>query len=558
MAKQPARPPARVATTQGTIDVPVVYEQFSALHAYFLVRTERAETVLANTPFTAARLLGDRTVAGLACFDYQQTSVGPYREVALALAVVPRDARHPSLPLLDLARSATRRKVGFHILDLPVTTPIAEAAGRELWGFPKFVADIDIAIHGDALFAAVREHGGRGHIVRLEGKSSKTFALPSMDLVLYSRLGSEVLRSVATVRGRMGTGSGRGLTLGVTDGDHRMAARLRELGLDGAQPILIQRGEGLRAVLSAGLAVASEPAHEHGGRAALPTGSATLRLQPGSDSDCDTGEAGGQHHAGSTRRRLALVTGASSGIGAQLARELASDGYDLVLVSRSLEPMRILGEELIACGAGVSFLPLDLARTGAAAALVEELASRGLVIDVLINNAGFGAAGSFDESDPTCLARMLQLNVVSLTELTRYLLPGMVSRGWGRILLTASTGGFQPGPNMAAYCATKSYVLSLGQALADELRSTGVRVTTLCPGPTATNFARTANAETTWSFRSGFVMTAAEVARPAYRALKTGRVVAVTGAANVLTTVLSRWLPRPLTLWLTRKLLASR
>jgi short-subunit dehydrogenase len=183
----------------------------------------------------------------------------------------------------------------------------------------------------------------------------------------------------------------------------------------------------------------------------------------------------------STPRPLALVTGASSGIGADLARELAKDGHDLILSARRLEPLRMLADELKSVGANSSIIAADLSKSGAAAALVREIETQGLTVEVLISNAGLGDNGRFDQSDPLRVSEMLQVNVVALTELTRLLLPPMVARGKGRVMLVASMAGFQPGPQMAVYCASKAYVLSFGEAIAYELRDSGVTVTTLCP-----------------------------------------------------------------------------
>src|ERR1019366_6934128 len=173
-------------------------------------------------------------------------------------------------------------------------------------------------------------------------------------------------------------------------------------------------------------------------------------------------------------RPLALVTGASSGIGADLARELARHGYDLVLSARRVAPMRALADELQKLGAASTVIAADLSKPGAAAALAKDVESRGLTLDALINNAGLGAGGPFHESDPVRVSEMLYVNIVALTELTRALLPGMVRRGRGRVMFVASTAGFQPGPSMAVYSASKAYVLSLGEAISYELRGTGV------------------------------------------------------------------------------------
>jgi len=243
-------------------------------------------------------------------------------------------------------------------------------------------------------------------------------------------------------------------------------------------------------------------------------------------------------------RPVALVTGASSGIGAALAREAAKDGHDLVLVARRREPMQALAAELKTAGAESTIILADLSKPGAAAALMRDIEARGIVIDVLINNAGLGDNGRFDQADPDKVAAMLQVNVLALTELTRSVLPGMVARRRGRIMLLASTAAFQPGPKMAVYYASKAYVLSFGQAIAYELRRTGVTVTTLCPGATATEFAQGAHMEGSTLF-SGPVraMQAADVARLGYQGLKDGRAVVITGTINKIMAASARLSP---------------
>ena len=252
----------------------------------------------------------------------------------------------------------------------------------------------------------------------------------------------------------------------------------------------------------------------------------------------------------SNPRPLALVTGASSGIGADLARELARDGHDLVLSARRVEPMQALAEELKSLGAGCAIIAADLSKSGAAAALVREIETRGMNIEVLINNAGLGDNGRFDQSDPLRVSEMLGVNVVALTELTQLLLPPMVARGRGKVMLLASTAGFQPGPQMAVYCASKAYVLSFGEAIAFELEGTGVSVTTLCPGATATEFATVAKAGDSALFKGGLVpvMSASEVARLGYAGLKARRPVVVTGLLNRIMAVSSQLSPAPVKL----------
>jgi uncharacterized protein len=246
-----------------------------------------------------------------------------------------------------------------------------------------------------------------------------------------------------------------------------------------------------------------------------------------------------------TRRPLALVTGASSGIGSELARELARDGHDLILVARREMPMRNLADDLVAGGVKVTVIPANLGVINAASRLAADLRSRGIGgIDVLVNNAGFGDYMEFTRAEPTKLVEMIQLNVTALTELTREFLPGMVTRGRGKVLLVGALAGFAPGPGAAVYHATKAYVHSLGEALDRELRGSGVTVTTLCPGPTDTGFSVAAGREPVSQLSRPGLMTPTGVARRAYGALKQGRRMEVPGLANKLQAAWVRFAPR--------------
>lgn len=261
----------------------------------------------------------------------------------------------------------------------------------------------------------------------------------------------------------------------------------------------------------------------------------------------------------SETRPLALVTGASSGIGADLARELAKAGHDLVLSARQAAPMQALASEVAAHGATATVVTADLGQAGAAAALVQEIGARGLILDVVVANAGLGANGRFDQADPGRIREMLAVNVVAATELVREALPGMVARRRGRVMLVASTAAFQPGPQMAVYCATKAYVLSFGEAVAWELRGSGVTVTTLCPGATRTNFSQAAGMERSGLFRGGMipVMTSAEVAQHGVRAMLAGRRVIVTGVTNKISALFGRLAPHAVGLPVASSILSS-
>ncbi|HVP62065.1 MAG TPA: SDR family oxidoreductase [Myxococcaceae bacterium] len=240
-----------------------------------------------------------------------------------------------------------------------------------------------------------------------------------------------------------------------------------------------------------------------------------------------------------------LVTGASGGIGAALAREYARHRHALVLVARSRGTLESIAEELRAAhSVDVRTFVLDLATPGAADRLVAELDAVGIQVDVLVNNAGFALYGAFAETDWAKESEMLQLNVVTLTALTKRLLPGMLARRRGRILNLASTAGFLPGPLMAVYYATKAYVLSFSEALAEELRGSGVTVTALCPGPTRTGFQARAGMEASRLVSGKRLPDAAEVAREGYEGAERGATVVIPGLQNRLQVGLIRFLPR--------------
>jgi short-subunit dehydrogenase len=240
----------------------------------------------------------------------------------------------------------------------------------------------------------------------------------------------------------------------------------------------------------------------------------------------------------------ALVTGASSGIGLSLARLLAHDGYDVVLVARSGDTLaRLAGEFRTTHNVSVWTHTADLTHPDAASALLDRLEHEGMTIDVLVNNAGFGLRGAFAELPLDRQLQMIALNVTALTLLARRLLPGMCARGRGGILNVGSTAGFQPGPFMAVYYATKAYVDSFSEALAEELTGSPVRVTCLAPGPTATRFATTALATDAGLFE-GETMDADEVARAGYEGWKRGEALVVPGRRNRLRAFAVRLLPR--------------
>ena len=248
-----------------------------------------------------------------------------------------------------------------------------------------------------------------------------------------------------------------------------------------------------------------------------------------------------------------LVTGASSGIGEALARCFARDGHRLVLVARSAGPLRALAASLSGeFGVPAVALAADLSQPQAAATLAAALRRRRLAIDVLVNNAGVLQAGLFERMPARAHRQMIDLNVSGLTAMLAQFVPAMVRRGRGRILNVASIAAFQPVPTLATYAATKAYVLSLSESLAEELRDSGVTVTALCPGITATPMlsrATKANASLA-QLPGALVGEVEEVAAEGYRACLAGEVIAVPGALNLAATAATQVAPR----WLVRRI----
>jgi len=245
-------------------------------------------------------------------------------------------------------------------------------------------------------------------------------------------------------------------------------------------------------------------------------------------------------------RSTALITGASSGIGRDLARLFAADGHDLVLVARREDALRTLAGDLARQHRiNAVALAADLTRPDAPAHVVSGTSRAGVTIDVVVNNAGFGLHGPFAELPLERQLDMIEVNVTALTALTRLFLPAMRQRNRGGILNVASTAAFQPGPLMAVYYATKAYVESFTEAIAEEVRGTSLRISCLCPGPTTTEFADVAAIADTNLFR-GKTMTSMDVARIGYEGWKSGRVLVVPGLTNKLGVSLVRVSPRPI------------
>ena len=238
-------------------------------------------------------------------------------------------------------------------------------------------------------------------------------------------------------------------------------------------------------------------------------------------------------------KKVALVTGASAGLGVEFARQLSKRGHRLVLAARRKDRLEELAKELGRARA----VAIDLSKANAAAKLLADLEANGEVVDLLVNNAGFGLIGRFAELDAKRQRQMIDLNVATLTDLCRAIAPRLVGRKSGAILNVASTAAFQPGPNMAVYFATKAYVLSFTEALHEELKPHGVKVSCLCPGPTRTEFGEVAGFGGSGTF-DRVAMDAPAVVAAGLRGLDRNRAVVVPGLVNKIGAASTRFAPR--------------
>ena len=238
-------------------------------------------------------------------------------------------------------------------------------------------------------------------------------------------------------------------------------------------------------------------------------------------------------------KKVALVTGASAGLGVEFARQLSKRGFSLVLAARRKERLEELANELGKARA----VAIDLSKANAAAKLMGDLEEHGETVDLLVNNAGFGLIGRFAELDAKRERQMIDLNVGTLADLCRAVAPGMVGRKSGGILNVASTAAFQPGPKMAVYFATKAFVLSLSEALHEELKPHGVKVSCLCPGPTRTEFGEVAGFGGNGLF-DRVAMDSPAVVKAGLDGLESNKAVVVPGMLNKITASSGRFAPR--------------
>ncbi|MCF8296081.1 MAG: SDR family oxidoreductase [Saprospiraceae bacterium] len=251
----------------------------------------------------------------------------------------------------------------------------------------------------------------------------------------------------------------------------------------------------------------------------------------------------------------AIVTGASGGIGYELAKLLAKDNYNLILIARTIEKLNEIKKELEnKFSISVITLKKDLSASGSATELFDEIKTKNLKVSILVNNAGFGDFSAFAESDLDKQLRMMQLNIVSLTELSRLFLPELINQKEGKILNIASIAAFMPGPMMSVYYASKAFVLSFTEAISNELKGSGVSATALCPGPTKTKFFDAAEVENPKFMQLLKMADSSSVAKYGYKSLMKGKVIAVPGFMNKLIVCSIRFTPRSVLRYLNGKL----
>ena len=253
--------------------------------------------------------------------------------------------------------------------------------------------------------------------------------------------------------------------------------------------------------------------------------------------------------------KIALVTGGSGGIGYELAKCVAKDGYDLILVARSADKLKQIAQDFSdSFQIEVHIIQQDLSLQGAAKKVYDEASDIEGNVEILINDAGFATFGPFTETELESELAMMQLNMIALTHLTKLFLSDMVESGSGKIMNVASTAAFQPGPLMAVYYATKAYVLSYSEAIAEELDGTGVSVTALCPGPTETGFQSRADMEDSKLVSGRDIMSAEEVAKTGYRAMMNGKRVFIPGTMNKIMAASIRFAPRKMVTSMVKKM----
>lgn len=253
--------------------------------------------------------------------------------------------------------------------------------------------------------------------------------------------------------------------------------------------------------------------------------------------------------------KTALITGATAGIGYELSKIFARNKYDLILTARNEKGLQSVKEEIEKeFGVKVYYFAKDLTNPSSPEELYKEVNAQNLVVNVLVNNAGFGEIGAFAEIELQKEINMIEVNITAVTKLTNFFLKDMLKRKEGKIMNVASTAAFQPGPLMAVYYATKAYVLSLTEAIANEINGNGVTITALCPGPTKTLFQKSAKMDAVRLFKYLKVAEAKDVAQYGYNKMMTGKVVAIPGLMNKIGAQSVRFSPRKMVTKITRLL----
>ena len=247
-------PTTPFSSSEGAVDLPILYYDNSALIALFWVDHARAAAQVADGLQTV-RFGNGKALVAMALYEYRETAIAAYREAGVAIAVVPQGVQQPSFPLLSLFRSLDKNPVGFYVIDLPVTTAAACAAGREIWGYPKFVTPIDFTLQGSHFNGAVMDPAGTAPLFSVRGKAGVALPGPLMDLVLYSPHHGQMLRTLVNTRGGARVGLGGSMALEVSDNQHPMAQRLVALGLKHAQPAFVSYTHALQLRLNAGAAL---------------------------------------------------------------------------------------------------------------------------------------------------------------------------------------------------------------------------------------------------------------------------------------------------------------
>lgn len=243
-----------VETSEGPVQLPILYYDVSAASALFVIDADPARDLLDPMGLEPVMVPGGRTLAGLAFYEYRDTTVGPYNEVGLAIAAEPAGQGRGVLAMSDMLRSVRRRRLGFAVLDLPVTTALTNASGREIWGYPKFVTELPISFGPGVMLAQVRDPDG-GMICAFGGPLGRGMRVPVFDLVTYTQLDGRLIRTVVDVRGSFRAHRDPGLRLDIGDSNHPMTDRLRHLGLAGAAPVVVLVSHDWRSALHVGTPV---------------------------------------------------------------------------------------------------------------------------------------------------------------------------------------------------------------------------------------------------------------------------------------------------------------